>query len=103
MEYDLTADGQLLTASSVETHKISLEAQPEVGSQVESLLKLKHSKFSSQPAEQLVYQSSEEALNSLLDWYRVFDIEADVDGVISEIKDVTVSYKIKTINLKIYN
>lgn len=91
VEYDLSADGQLLTASSLETHKISLEAQPDVGSEVDSLLVLKHTAFTSEPVEQLPYKTSDEAIKSLLDWYRVFDIEADVDGVISEIKDITVS------------
>ncbi|KAM7353285.1 microsomal triacylglycerol transfer protein isoform 2-T2 [Cochliomyia hominivorax] len=94
IEYDLSADGQLLKASSLETHEISLEAQPEVGSQVESLFVLKHSTFGSQPVEQLPYKTSEDAIKSLLDWYRVFDIEADVDGIISEIKNTTLKQQI---------
>ena len=92
VEYDLSADGQLLKATSVETHKINLEAQPEVGSQVESVFILKHTTFADESVEQMPYKTSEEAIKSLLEWYRVFDIEADVDGVISEIKDNTVSF-----------
>ncbi|XP_065361883.1 microsomal triacylglycerol transfer protein-like [Calliphora vicina] len=94
VEYDLSADGQLLTASSVESHKLNLEAQPEVGTKVESLFVLKHSTFTSEPVEQLAYKTSDEAIKSLLDWYRVFDIEADVDGVISEIKDVNLKQQV---------
>lgn len=89
----MSADGQLLTASSVESHKLNLEAQPEVGTQVESLFVLKHSTFTSESVDQLGYETSQEAIKSLLDWYRVFDIEADVDGVISEIKDINVSFR----------
>lgn len=88
--YELSDDGLLLTASSTETHKISLEAKPEVGSYVESLFVMRHKKVSSKQAEQLPFKSSEDAVRSLLDWYRVFDIEADVDGVISELKNVKV-------------
>ena len=91
VEYDLSADGQLLKATSEETHKINLEAQPEVGSQVESVFLLKHTTFAAETVEQMPYKTLEEAIKSLLEWYRVFDIEADVDGVISEIKDNTVS------------
>ncbi|XP_037805921.1 microsomal triglyceride transfer protein large subunit isoform X1 [Lucilia sericata] len=98
VEYDLSADGQLLLASSVETHKLSLEAQPEVGTQVESLLFLKHTAFAAEPVEQLPYKTSEEAIKSLLEWYRVFEIEADVDGVISEIKDITLKQQVDSFN-----
>ncbi|KNC31217.1 hypothetical protein FF38_14346 [Lucilia cuprina] len=98
VEYDLSADGQLLLASSVETHKLSLEALPEVGTQVESLLFLKHTTFAVEPVEQLPYKTSEEAIKSLLEWYRVFEIEADVDGVISEIKDITLKQQVASFN-----
>lgn len=101
VDYDLSADGQLLTATSVETHKINLEAQPEVGSQVESVFTLKHTTFATESVEQMPFKTLEEAIKSLLEWYRVFDIEADVDGVISEIKDNTVSFtRFRTIRRK---
>lgn len=91
IEYDLSADGQLISVHSMETHHLSLTAKPNAGSLVESTIEFKHTNARAEGVEQLPYNTLAEAVNSLLEWHRVFDIAADVDGAISEIKDVTVS------------
>lgn len=92
VEYDLSEEGMLMKAQSVETHRMSLEAQPDVGSQVESLFVLEHTGSDEKSVKQLIFKSLDEAIESLLEWYRVFEINGDVDGVISESRDQTVRF-----------
>lgn len=80
----------MLKATSVETHQMSLTAKSDAGSKIESVFTLKHIKASEEP-NQLEFPTLDKAIESLLEWYRVFDIEADVDGAISEINGITVS------------
>lgn len=69
-----------------------LTAQPDVGTFVESIFTLQHTEVTSEYVEQLEFETLEEAVNSTLEWYREFDLEADVDGAISEFGEVTVSW-----------
>ncbi|XP_054743104.1 microsomal triacylglycerol transfer protein [Anastrepha obliqua] len=87
VEYELSADGKLMQAISSEKHRIALTSKPDVGSEVSSQFTLTHLVESSDLVEQLEFGTLDEAVKSLLEWYRVFDIEADVDGALSEIKD----------------
>ncbi|XP_037957961.1 microsomal triglyceride transfer protein large subunit [Teleopsis dalmanni] len=90
VEYELSADGMLLKATSTEKHRVVLEAKTDVGSQVESVFEIKNLLENiKKPIDQMNFVTLDEAINSLLEWYRVFDIESDVDGVVSEIKDIT--------------
>lgn len=82
----------MLQAHSVEVHKLYLTAQPEIGTLIESVTTLKHVEESSEHLEQLQFESLSEAVESLLDWYRDFGIESDVDGAISEFGPVTVGH-----------
>lgn len=90
--FDISPEGALLKANSVETHKMYLTAQPDVGTFVESIFTLQHTEVTSEYLEQLEFETLEEAVNSTLEWYREFDLEADVDGAISEFGEVTVSW-----------
>lgn len=96
--FDISPEGALLKANSVETHKMYLTAQPDVGTFVESIFTLQHTEVTSEYVEQLEFETLEEAVNSTLEWYREFDLEADVDGAISEFGEVTVSW----FELKLY-
>ncbi|XP_002065430.3 microsomal triacylglycerol transfer protein [Drosophila willistoni] len=90
ISYDLSADGLLLRAESKESHRLRLKLKPDVGSWVKSTLILEHlGTGSSEEITQLSYSTLEAAVESLLEWYRVFDLEADVDGQISELKEQT--------------
>ncbi|XP_013119487.2 microsomal triacylglycerol transfer protein [Stomoxys calcitrans] len=92
--YDISPEGSLLQAHSVETHKMHLTAQPEVGTIVESLLTLKHVTATTEHVEQLDFETLEEAVQSLMEWYREFDLEADVDGAVTEYGLVTLKSEI---------
>ncbi|KAH8393212.1 hypothetical protein KR200_004529, partial [Drosophila serrata] len=89
--YQLSSEGSLLKAESVEIHRLSLAAKPDVGSVVKSVLILQQSGQGSSDVKQLEQNSLESAIESLLEWYRVFELESDVDGIISELKEQTVS------------
>ncbi|KAH8266345.1 hypothetical protein KR038_011757, partial [Drosophila bunnanda] len=91
VSYQLSSEGSLLKAQSVETHRLSLAAKPDVGSVVRSVLILQQSGQGSSDVKQLEQDSLEAAIESLLEWYRVFELESDVDGIISELKERTVS------------
>lgn len=91
VEYELSAEGALMQAISSEKHRIGLAAKPDVGSEVSAKFSLTHLVESADVVKQLEFDKLDDAVQSLLEWYRVFDIEADVDGAISEIKDTTVS------------
>uniref|UniRef100_A0A1B0AUP2 Vitellogenin domain-containing protein n=1 Tax=Glossina palpalis gambiensis TaxID=67801 RepID=A0A1B0AUP2_9MUSC len=103
VEYDLSEEGMLIKAQSVETHRMSLEAQPEVGSKVESLFVLEHTGSDEKSVKQLVFKSLDEAIESLLEWYRVFEINGDVDGVISESKDQTLTQQVSSYVKDLYD
>lgn len=90
VDYELSADGQLLRAISKETHRLSLAAKPDAGSLVRASLQLQHVAQGEPEVTQLQQPTLEAAIESLLEWYRVFELEADVDGVISELKEQTV-------------
>lgn len=90
VQYELSADGQLLRAISQETHRLSLAAKPDAGSLVRASLQLQHVAQGEPEVQQLQQPTLEAAIESLLEWYRVFELEADVDGVISELKEQTV-------------
>uniref|UniRef100_A0A1A9WL31 Vitellogenin domain-containing protein n=1 Tax=Glossina brevipalpis TaxID=37001 RepID=A0A1A9WL31_9MUSC len=96
VEYDLSAEGKLMKAKSIETHHMALEAQPDIGSQVQSEFLLEHTATGEQPVNQLIFDNLDEAIESLLDWYRVFDIKGDVDGVISETEDQSLTEQISS-------
>ncbi|XP_034669643.1 LOW QUALITY PROTEIN: microsomal triglyceride transfer protein [Drosophila subobscura] len=89
VNYELTAEGGLLRAESVETHRLTLAAKPDVGSTVQSILLLQHASQGSEEVKQLAVSSLEAAIESLLEWYRVFQLEADVDSSISELQQQT--------------
>ncbi|KAH8282010.1 hypothetical protein KR054_004908, partial [Drosophila jambulina] len=91
VSYQLSSEGSLLKAESVETHRLSLTAKPDVGSVVRSALILQQSGQGSSEVKQLEQDSLEAAIEGLLEWYRVFELESDVDGIISELKEQTVS------------
>ncbi|XP_022231658.2 microsomal triglyceride transfer protein large subunit [Drosophila obscura] len=86
VNYDLSAEGALLRAESVETHRLTLAAKPDVGSTVQSILLLQHASQGTEEVQQLAVTSLEGAIESLLEWYRVFQLEADVDSSISELQ-----------------
>jgi len=75
----------------MESHSLSLAAKPDVGSSVKSNFILQHISQGSEEVKQQELDSLEEVIQSLLDWNRVFELESDVDGMISEIKEQTVS------------
>lgn len=89
VNYELSSDGALLRAESMETHRLTLAAKPDVGSLVRGTLRLEHLEKGEQQVKQLEQPTLEAAIESLLEWYRVFPLEADVDGGISEIKEQT--------------
>ncbi|KAH8419370.1 hypothetical protein KR222_008293, partial [Zaprionus bogoriensis] len=89
VDYELSADGQLLRAVSTETHRLTLAAKPDAGSLVQASLELQHVAPGEQQVPQLEQPTLEAAIGSLLEWYRVFELEADVDGGISELKQQT--------------
>ncbi|EDW05068.1 GH23199 [Drosophila grimshawi] len=92
INYELTPDGALLRANSLETHRLTLAAKPDAGSLVRSELRLQHVALGEEEEPQQLEQPTlQAAIDSLLEWYRVFDLEADVDSVISELKGQTVS------------
>lgn len=91
VDYELSADGQLLRAVSTETHRLTLAAKPDAGSLVRATLQLQHFGQGETQVPQLEQSTLEAAIDSLLEWYRVFGLEADVDGAISELKEQTVS------------
>ncbi|XP_016974444.1 microsomal triglyceride transfer protein large subunit [Drosophila rhopaloa] len=95
VSYELSSDGSLLKAESVESHRLSLLAKPDVGSSVKSTLILQHISLGSEEVKQLEVDSLEDAIQSLLEWYRVFELESDVDGMISEIKEQTIEEQLK--------
>ncbi|CAD6999458.1 unnamed protein product [Ceratitis capitata] len=103
VEYELSADGGLMQAISSEKHRIALASKPDVGSEVSAKFSLTHLVESSDLVKQLEFATLDEAINSLLEWYRVFDIEADVDGAISEIKDTTLKAEIKRLSPELYS
>lgn len=90
VDYELSADGQLLRAVSTETHRLTLAAKPDAGSLVRASLQLQHVAQGEPQVAQLEQPTLEAAIESLLEWYRVFELEADVDGVIGELKKQTV-------------
>ncbi|KAH8271860.1 hypothetical protein KR044_008382, partial [Drosophila immigrans] len=89
VDYELSADGALLRAESKESHRLTLAAKPDVGSLVRGSLRLQHLAEGSEQVKQLEYSTLEAAIGSLLEWYRVFPLEADVDGAIGELKQQT--------------
>ncbi|KAL7741297.1 hypothetical protein ACLKA6_013746 [Drosophila palustris] len=89
VEYELTTAGALLRAESTETHRLTLAAKPDAGSLVRGNLRLQHVAEGEQHVQQLEHSTLEAAIASLLEWYRVFPLEADVDGAISELKEQT--------------
>ncbi|KAH8248835.1 hypothetical protein KR032_003524, partial [Drosophila birchii] len=95
VSYQLSSEGSLLKAESVETHRLSLAAKPDVGSVVRSVLVLQQSGQGSSDVKQLEQDSLEAAIKSLLEWYRVFELESDVDGIISELKEQTLEEQLK--------
>ncbi|XP_020812310.1 microsomal triglyceride transfer protein large subunit [Drosophila serrata] len=95
VSYQLSSEGSLLKAESVETHRLSLAAKPDVGSVVKSVLILQQSGQGSSDVKQLEQDSLESAIESLLEWYRVFELESDVDGFISELKEQTLEDQLK--------
>ncbi|XP_075153304.1 microsomal triacylglycerol transfer protein [Haematobia irritans] len=95
VEYDISPGGALLQAHSVETHQMHLTAQPEIGTIVESVFTMKHVSATEEHVEQLEFETLDEAVQSLLDWYREFDMEADVDGAVTEYGLVTLKSEIK--------
>ncbi|XP_073826575.1 microsomal triacylglycerol transfer protein [Musca autumnalis] len=95
VDFDISPEGALLQAHSVETHKLYLTAQPEIGTFIESITTLKHIEATSEPVEQLQFETLPEAVESLLEWYREFEIESDVDGEISEFGPVTLKKEVK--------
>lgn len=89
IEYMLSSDGQLIQANSRETHRMQLTANRELGSNVESFIELKLLRTTSDTTgsvEQRKHNSLDEAVDSLMDWYRVFELPADIDGEISDLK-----------------
>lgn len=91
VDYELSADGALLRAESMETHRLTLTAKPDVGSVVRGRLRLQHvAQGGEEQVPQLQQPTLDAAIDSLLEWYRVFELEADVDGVISELQEQTV-------------
>ncbi|XP_039949939.1 microsomal triglyceride transfer protein large subunit [Bactrocera tryoni] len=95
VEYELSAEGALMQAISSEKHRIGLAAKPDVGSEVSAKFSLTHLVESADVVKQLEFDKLDDAVKSLLEWYRVFDIEADVDGALSEIKDTTLKNEIE--------
>ncbi|XP_061389065.1 microsomal triacylglycerol transfer protein [Musca vetustissima] len=95
VDFDISPEGALLQAHSVETHKLYLTAQPEIGTLIESVTTFKHIEEIAEPVEQLKFESLTEAVESLLEWYREFEIESDVDGAISEFGPVTLKNEVK--------
>lgn len=91
VEYELSSNGALLRAESLETHRLALASKPDAGSLVRGNLRLQHVAQSEELVEQLKQSTLEAAIESLLEWYRVFPLEADVDGAIGELKERTVS------------
>jgi len=91
VSYELSSEGTLLKVESMESHSLSLAAKPDVGSSVKSNFILQHISQGSEEVKQQELDSLEEVIQSLLDWNRVFELESDVDGMISEIKEQTVS------------
>ncbi|XP_030555870.1 microsomal triglyceride transfer protein large subunit [Drosophila novamexicana] len=90
VDYELSADGALLRAESMETHRLTLTAKPDVGSVVRGRLRLQHvAQGGEEQVPQLQQPTLDAAIDSLLEWYRVFELEADVDGVISELQEQT--------------
>lgn len=94
VKYELNAEGVLMQAISSEKHRFGLASKPDVGSEVSAKFGLTHLVESSDVVKQLEFDTLDDVVNSLLEWYRVFDIEADVDGTISEIKDTTLKNEI---------
>ncbi|XP_017043716.1 microsomal triglyceride transfer protein large subunit [Drosophila ficusphila] len=95
VSYELSSEGSLLKAESVENHQLNLAAKPDVGTSVKSIFTIQHISQGSEDVKQLEQNSLDEAIKSLLEWYRVFDIESDVDGIISEIKEQTLEEQLK--------
>ncbi|KAH8366430.1 hypothetical protein KR084_005515 [Drosophila pseudotakahashii] len=95
VSFELSSEGTLLKAESVENHLLSLAAKPDVGSSVKSTLVLKHISQGAEEVKQLELESLDEVTQSLLDWNRVFELESDVDGMISEIKEQTLEEQLK--------
>ncbi|XP_017860076.1 PREDICTED: microsomal triglyceride transfer protein large subunit [Drosophila arizonae] len=94
LSYDLSAEGLLLRAESVETHRLTLAAKPDAGSVVHSKLRLQHL-AEGEGVEQLQQPTLAAAIESLLEWYRVFELEADVDGEISKLKEQTLQSQVE--------
>ncbi|KAH8269298.1 hypothetical protein KR018_002210, partial [Drosophila ironensis] len=95
VSYELSSEGSLLKAESVEEHRLTLAAKPDVGSTVRSVLSLEHVAQGSEEVRQLEHDTLEAAIESLLEWYRVFHLESDVDGLISELKEQTLHETVK--------
>lgn len=93
--YELSSEGTLLHAESQENHRLNLAAKPDVGSFVKSSLILQHVSQGSEEVKQLQLGSLDKAIQSLLEWYRVFELESDVDGMISAIKEQTLEDQLK--------
>lgn len=88
--YELSSDGSLLKAESVEEHQLTLAAKPDVGSSIKSTFTLQHVSQGPENVKQLQLDSLDAAIESLLEWYRVFQLESDIDGLISALKEQTV-------------
>ncbi|XP_067622983.1 microsomal triacylglycerol transfer protein [Eurosta solidaginis] len=98
VEYELSPQGTLKQAISSEKHRIALASKPDVGSEVSSQFSVTHLVESSDVVKQLKFDTLDEAVKSLLEWYRVFDIEADGDGAISEIKDESLKKRLSALD-----
>lgn len=94
VNYELSAEGVLLKAESLETHRLTLAAKPDAGSLVRGKLLLQHVAEGEQ-VEQLQQETLAAAIESLLEWYRVFELEADVDGSISKLKEQTLQSQVE--------
>ncbi|KAH8328150.1 hypothetical protein KR067_004540 [Drosophila pandora] len=93
--YELSSDGSLLKAESVEEHQLTLAAKPDVGSLVKSTFTLQHVSQGPENVKQLEQDTLDGAIESLLEWYRVFQLESDIDGLISAIKEQTLEEQLK--------
>nr|XP_017088880.2 microsomal triglyceride transfer protein large subunit [Drosophila bipectinata] len=93
--YELSSDGSLLKAESVEEHRLTLTAKPDVGSLIKSTLTLQHVSQGPEDVKQLSLDTLDAAIESLLEWNRVFQLESDVDGLISALKEQTLQEQLK--------
>lgn len=94
IEYELSSNGRLLLVKSREFHAMHLFANKGLGNRVESYIEMQQIPSTSnrngngggKKVAQRTHQSLDEAVDSLMDWYRVFELAADVDGEIHDLK-----------------